>query len=130
MYILAVFLLLPQQVSPTQLVLDNPYVQVNSNAAPCATAKSSCGDRVIVGGGRGGFRGNQMGRGEIAVIPAGDASPPPEGHDYLEVALKPGHPPVKSPPVMIAPEKNSVLYDGDHLFIFEEKLDPAETRGR
>src|SRR5258708_34582219 len=111
MYILAVFLLL-QQASPATLVLDNPYVQVNKNAAPCAAAKSSCGDRVIVGLGTVAFRGKQMRRGEIAVVSAADSYPPPNGRDYLEVALKPGHPPVKSPPVMIAPEKNSVLYDG------------------
>ena len=45
-------------------------------------------------------------------------------------SLKPGHPPVQSPPVMIAPEKNDVLYDGAHLFIFEEKLNSGETRAR
>ena len=113
-----------------EMVLDNPYVQVNKNAAPCATAKPSCGDRVIVALGTVTFRGKQMRRGDIAVVGAADSYPAPDGRDFLEVALKPEHPPVKSPPVMIAPEKNSVLYDGDHLFIFEEKLDPAETRGR
>ena len=113
------------------VVLDNPYVQVSKNAAPCATAgKPGCGDRVIVALGAVTFRGKQMQRGDIAVFKATESYSPPSGGDYLEVALKPDHPPVKSPPVMIAPEKNTALYDGDRLFIFEEKLNPGETRER
>lgn len=115
-------------------MLDNPYVRVSKNAAPCAAAGApGCGDRVIVALGDVMFRGRQMRRGDIAVFGAAesaDSYAAPTGHDYLEVTLKPGHPPVKSPPVMMAPDKNTVLYDGPHLFIFEEKLNPGETRAR
>jgi hypothetical protein len=146
MAILTVFLLLLQvellydkssqdkASQDTSVVLDNPYFHVSKNAAPCATAAAGCGDRVIVALGDVTFRGKQMRRGDIVVFGAADrpaiSYDPPMGRDYLEVVLKPGHPPVQSPPVMIAPEKNDVLYDGAHLFIFEEKLDSGETRAR
>ncbi len=128
MGILTVFFLL---FAATDTVLDNPYVHVTKNAAPCAKAGTpGCGDRVIVALGAVAFHGKQMKRGDLEVFEAGKSYDAPTGHDYLEVTLKPDHPPVKSPPVMIAPEKNTVVYDGPHLFIFEEKLDPGETRAR
>jgi|SRR5580658_190162 hypothetical protein len=131
MAILTVFLLLLQAESSSKsAMLDNPYFHVSKNAAPCAAAAARCGDRVIVALGDVTFRGKQMHRGDIVVFDATDTYAPPTGRDYLEVALKPNHPPVQSPPVMIAPEKNDVLYDGAHLFIFEEKLDSGETRAR
>ncbi len=134
MAILTVFLLLLQGESSqgkSVVVLDNPYFRVSKNAAPCAAAGTAgYGDRVIVALGEVTFRGRQMRRGDIAVFGAADSYAPPAGRDYLEVTLKPGHPPVQSPPVMIAPDKNNVLYDGAHLFIFEEKLDSGETRAR
>jgi hypothetical protein len=49
---------------------------------------------------------------------------------YFAVNIKPQRPPVKSPAVLIPPDKNSILYDGDDFFIFEEKLDPGDTRAR
>lgn len=71
-----------------------------------------------------------MTRGEIAVFEARKSYTPPSGGDYLEVAFKPVHPVVKSPAVLIAPEKNSLLYDGAQFFVFEEKLEPGATRAR
>ncbi len=44
--------------------------------------------------------------------------------------IKPNHPPVESPREIILPEKNSIRYDGDHFFIFEEKLAAGDTRAR
>ena len=116
-------------------ILDNPYVAVSRNAAPCALAgKPGCGDRVVVALGpvhlatsRG---AREMTRGDIAVFKTQDSYTPPAAGDYLEVVLKPVHPPVRSPAVLIPPEKNSLLYDGDRFFIFEEKLPPGETRAR
>ena len=116
------------------VVLENGYVKVSRNAAPCASAvKAGCGDRVVVALGNadlvtpGGAR--KMTRGDIAVFETEDSYTPPAG-DYLEVAFKPHHPPVKSPSLLIPPEKNSLLYDGDRFFVFEEKLSPGETRAR
>ena len=130
---LIVLLWLLQAAGP--VVLENDYVKVSKNAAPCASAgKAECGDRVVVALGavelvtpRG---ARKMTRGDIAVSKAQDSYKPPAGGDYLEVAFKQFHPPVKSPAVLIPPEKNSLLYDGDRFFVFEEKLPPGETRAR
>ena len=117
------------------VVLENEYVRVSKNVAPCAPAhQAGCGDRVVVALGTVDLvtpRGaRKMTRGDIAVFGAPDTYTPPAGGDYLEVAFKPSHPPVKSPAVLISPEKNSLLYDGDRFFVFEEKLPPGETRAR
>ena len=39
-------------------------------------------------------------------------------------------PPVKGPGEMIPPDKNQMLYDGDQFFVFEEMLEPGDTRER
>lgn len=122
-----------QAASP--LILENDYVRVSKNAAPCASAgQANCGARVVVALGTvdlamaGGAR-KKMTRGDIAVFQAQD-SYSPSGGDYLEVVLKPSHPPVKSPAALIPPERNSLLYDGARFFVFEEKLPPGQTRAR
>jgi hypothetical protein len=108
------------QASP--VVLENEHVRVTRNAAPCASAPPECGDRIVVelGG---------ASRGTVNVFTPGVANSPPSG-EFLEVAIKPRRPPIKSPPVSIPPDKNSILYDGDAFVIFEEKLDPGDTRAR
>jgi hypothetical protein len=37
---------------------------------------------------------------------------------------------VLSPKENIPPEKNAVLHDGDRFFVFEERLEPGDTRPR
>ena len=104
-------------------VLENEHVRVVRNAAPCARGGPDCGERVLV------TLGSGPARGTVKVIPRDTSYMPPSG-DYLEVAVRPKRPPIKSPAVMIPPDKNSILYDGDDFFIFEEKLDPGDTRAR
>jgi len=104
-------------------VLENEHVRVMRNTAPCAKGGRDCGDRVIVA------LGTTADRGTIKVIPRSQPYTPPAG-DYLEVAIKAQRPPIKSPPIIIPPDKNSILYDGDDFFVFEEKLDPGDTRAR
>lgn len=119
------------QVAP----LENAYVRVTRDAAPCALASGpNCGDRVIVALGsielRAGASSRTLARGEIAVYNAGESYEPPTGGHYFEVAIKRDHPAVISPAESIAPEKNNVLYEGERLFIFEERLPVGETRAR
>jgi hypothetical protein len=110
-------------LQPSPAVLENEHVRVTRNVAPCAKGGPECAERILVSLGTG------PGRGTIKVIPRSEPYAPPAG-DYLEVAVKPRRPPVKSPSVLIPPDKNSILYDGDEFFIFEEKLDPGDTRAR
>lgn len=116
------------------VVLDNPYVRVSRDAAPCASASvPGCRDRVTVAMGdlvlRSGNAQRKLSRGEIEVFTAGQSYEPPAGA-YFEVAIKPDHPPVKSPAEMIPPDKNAMLYEGDRFFVYEERLAVGDTRPR
>jgi len=103
-------------------VLENDHVIVTRDAAPCAAAGPGCGDTIVVVLG-------EPNRGAIAVHQRGERYAAPTGK-YFEVNVRPSRPPVKSPAVLIPPDKNSILFDGDDFFIFEEKLDPGDTRAR
>lgn len=118
--------------------LDNDYVRVTRNASPCADAHPGCGPRVIVAlspiavaapRGRGGAV-TRLVRGDIKVFRAEETYEVRGDGPYVEVSLKPNHPKVQAPPVLIAPEKNALLYDGETFFVFEERLAPGETRPR
>ncbi len=123
------------QAVPGPLALENDYVRVSRDTAPCARAEPGrCEDRVILamaeivleaGGNR-----RAMKRGEVAVFKAGESYAPPTGGAYFEVAIKPNHPPVKSPPELIPPPKNLMVFEGAKFFIYEERLDPGDTRPR
>ena len=117
------------------VVLDNAYVTVTRNGAPCASAASpGCRARIVVALGafelRAAGKNRRLARGDIAVFGAGQSYAAPAAGEFLEVVLKPDHPPVQHPPARIAPEKNQTLYDGERFFIFEERLPPGETRAR
>src|SRR5690349_22287362 len=95
--------------------IDNDYVVVTRDAAPYAQVHAGIAERVIVALGDlelddHGTR-RQLARGDIAVFGPEDAYQAPNG-SFLEVAIKATHPPVQSPPEIIAPEKNALRYDG------------------
>jgi hypothetical protein len=119
----------------TGTVLENGYAVVTRNGAPCAADRApTCGDRVVVALGaielRAGGKVRRMQRGDIAVFAAGQPYDAPAAGEFLEVAIRPNHPPVERAPVHIAPEKNRIVYDGERFFVFEEMLAPGEMRAR
>ena len=129
-FLLAVLLL----QTPT-VALENEYVRVTRDGAPCASAATTgCGDRVIVALGEIElkFRASHrhMTRGDVAVFKAGESYDPPIGGSFFEVAIKINRPPVESPREIISPEKNAIRYDGQRFFIFEERLAAGDTRAR
>jgi quercetin dioxygenase-like cupin family protein len=129
-FLLAIWLLQAHTVA-----LENEYVRVTRDTAPCASsATPGCGDRVIVALGeielRFGKSRRKMIRGDIAVFKTGESYKPPVGGPFFEVAIKANHPPVQSPRELILPEKNVTRYDGERFFIFEEKLPVGDTRPR
>jgi hypothetical protein len=114
--------------------IDNEFVRITRDAAPCASGEvPGCADRVIVALGdielRSGQTHRKLSRGDVAVFGPGESYDEPAGA-YLEVTIKPDHPASDSPGETIAPEKNAMLYDADDFFIFEEKLAPGDTRAR
>lgn len=130
-----VLLLLSVCAFAGEIVLNNDYVRVTRDAAPCALAHvPECGDRVIVAIGdieltADGAR-RTMARGDIAVFGPEQSYEPPNGGSFFEVSIKADHPPVQSPGELIAPEKNAIRHDGEGFFVFEEKLEPGDTRAR
>jgi quercetin dioxygenase-like cupin family protein len=125
---------LAQGTANPLVVLDNDYVRVTKDAAPCATAVAGrCEDRVLVAMGaielKAGDAPRAMKRGDVAIFKAGESYQAPAGA-YYEVAIKPGHPPVKAPPELISAPKNLLVFEGAKFFIYEERLDPGDTRAR
>lgn len=115
-------------------VLDNPWASVHRGASPCADAGPGCGDRVVVSFGvvevtPDGGAPTLLGYGEVLVLPAGE-SYRVEGDDWAEVNVKTNRPPPAGPPETIPAEKNRRLHTGDGYFLFEERLEPGDTRAR
>ena len=123
---IAILLLL--QAAPTRPLLENEFVRVFKNGAPCAAGTESCGDRVFVALGALEIAGQKLERGDIRVFKAGAPYTPPKSGEYLEVSIKPGHPRVAAPSAGTPPPPgNKVLFDGSADFtVFEEKMQPGE----
>ena len=115
-------------------VFENDYVKVSRNEAPCAREAPGCRDRVILAMSplelRSGGKSRKMDRGEVSIFKAGDSYEPPDSGAYYEVVVKPQHPPVKCPAERIPPPKNTIVYDGERFFVYQERLAVGDTRAR
>jgi hypothetical protein len=130
----AIWLLLCWLPAPA-LAIDNAWVRVTRDAAPCASARTpGCGYRVLVAleqlDLRAGAASRRLVRGDISVFGPGEDYAAPAAGSYFEVAIKPDHPPALGPAEIIAAEKNAPLYDSADFFVFEERLAPGDTRAR
>jgi hypothetical protein len=116
--------------------LENAYVRVTRNAAVCASAQApGCAtDRVIVALSNVDVNSitgtRRLQRGDIAVFGPQENYVQPVAGAYFEVVLKADRPAVLSPQEIIPPEKNAVIHDGARFFVFEERLQPGDTRAR
>src|ERR1700730_16828965 len=130
MRILLVALLYLQTLQASPL-LENEFVRVSRNTAPCAAAAPSCGDRVLVALGSIEVSGQKMERGDVKVFKKGEHYSPPKSGEFLEVDIKPGHPKAIAPGAGTPPApENKILYDGKEFTIFEEKMQPGELSSR
>jgi hypothetical protein len=124
MIFVALLFLQAVQASP---LLENDYVRVFKNSAPCAMAAASCGERVVVALGSVEVNGQKLERGDIKVFKAGEHYSPPKTGDFLEVAIKPNHPKVIAPSAGTPPPPgNKILYDAQDFTVFAEKMQPGE----
>ena len=115
------------QAIQTSPLLENDFVRVFKNGAPCATAAASCGERVVVALGAVDVNGQMMERGDIKVFKPGERYSPPKTGDFLEVAIKPTHPKVMPPSAGTPlPPGNKILYDGKDFTVFAESMQPGE----
>jgi quercetin dioxygenase-like cupin family protein len=119
------------QTLPQSPVLENDFVRVFRNSAPCAGGAASCGERVVVALGSVEVNGQKMERGDIKVFKTGEPYSPPRSGEYLEVVIKSAHPKVIAPSSETPPAPdNKILHDGKQFTIFEEKMQPGETSSR
>jgi hypothetical protein len=115
------------QAVPTVPLVDNEFVRVFKNSAPCAAAATSCGERVVVALGPLELNGQKMERGDIKGFKAGERYSAPKTGNFLEISIKPSHPTVKPPAAGTpAAPHNKVLYDARDITVFEEKMQPGE----
>jgi hypothetical protein len=115
------------QAIPASPLLENDFLRVFKNSAPCAAAAASCGERVVVALGPVEVNGQKMERGDVKVFKTGERYIPPKSGDFLEVAIKPAHPKVIPPaPGTPPPPGNKILYDGKDFTVFAEKMQPGE----
>jgi quercetin dioxygenase-like cupin family protein len=122
--LLALLLLQAMQTSP---LLENDFVRVFKNSAPCAAAAPSCGERVVVALGSVEVNGQKLERGDIKVFKAGERYSPPKTGEFLEVTIKAAHPKVMPPSAGTPPPPgNKVLYDGEDFTVFAESMQPGE----
>jgi hypothetical protein len=130
MGILLVALLYSQTLQASPL-LENEFVRVSRNMAPCAAAAPSCGERVLIALGSIEISGEKMERGDVKVFKTSERYSPPKSGDYLEVVIKPGHPKAIAPDAGTPPAPdNKILHDGREFTIFEEKMQPGELSSR
>jgi hypothetical protein len=119
-------LLFFQAIQPAPLV-ENEFVRVFKNSAPCAAAAASCGERVVVALGSVEVNGRKMERGEIQVFKTGEKYSPPKSGNFLEVSVLPAHPKVLPPAAGTPPPPgNKILYDGKGFTVFAEVMQPGE----
>ena len=128
LFLVVLFSLQTMQSAP---LLENGFVRIFRNSAPCAAAAPSCGDRVLVALGSIELDGQHMKRGDVKVFTAGQRYSAPVRGEYLEVTIKPNHPKVNPPAAGTPPPPgNKVLYEGNNFIVFEEKMEPGELSSR
>jgi hypothetical protein len=114
------------------VALENDYVKVmRQSSIGFSEDNSIFGTRIIVALSNTKIEYNHflknLKRGDVSVYQSIERYKIIEG-DFFEVSIKTNHPKVKSPETWIEPLKNKVVYENNELRIFEERLDPGDTR--
>jgi hypothetical protein len=114
------------------VALENEFMKVLRDGAACTLANTpNFGTRIIVALDKIKFQSNRgtikIKRGQIAVFLENEYYDLPKG-SYFEIALKKNHPPLTKPSEWVEPTKNKVIYENAEFRVFEERLDPGDTR--
>jgi hypothetical protein len=114
------------------VALENEFMKVLRDGAACTSANTpDFGTRIIVALDKIKFKSNRgtikIKRGQIAVFLENEYYDLPKG-SYFEIALKKNHPPLTKPTEWVEPTKNKVIYEDAEFRVFEERLDPGDTR--
>ena len=114
------------------VALENAFMKVLRDGAACTLANTpNFGTRIIVALDKLKFKSNRgiikIKRGQIAVFLENEFYDLPRG-SYFEIALKKDHPPLTKPSEWVEPLKNKIIYENTEFRVFEERLDPGDTR--
>jgi hypothetical protein len=114
------------------VALENDYVKVmRQSSIGFSEDNSIFGTRIIVALSNTKIEYNHfqknLKRGDVSVYQSTERYKIIEG-DFFEISIKSNHPKVKSPETWIEPLKNKVIYENNEFRIFEERLDPGDTR--
>jgi hypothetical protein len=108
---------------------ENEYFKVTKNAV--ASNGPELGTRVVVALSDMRIKSDEgvskLSRGQVEVLKAGGKYSLRKG-EYFEVIVKKNHPALKSPEKWIEPSKIKVLYEDEQFRVFEEGLEPGDTR--
>lgn len=112
--------------------IDNPYFKVVRDGALFSSANTpTIGTRIIAALENIKFKSSRgkinIKRGEIAVFTENEFYDIPKG-SYFEIALKKNHPQLAKPSEWVEPTKNNIIYEDNEFRIFEERLNPGDTR--
>jgi hypothetical protein len=114
------------------IAIDNPYFKVVRNGALFSSANTpNIGTRIIAALDNMKFKSSRgkinIKRGEIAVFTENEFYEVPKG-SYFEIALKKNHPELAKLSEWVEPTKNKIVYEDNEFRVFEERLNPGDTR--
>ncbi len=114
------------------IAIDNPYFKVVRNGAQFSSSNTpNIGSRIIAALENIKFKSSRgkikIKRGEIAVFNENEFYEIPTG-SYFEIALKKDHPQLAKPSEWVEPTKNKIIYEDNEFRVFEERLNPGDTR--
>jgi hypothetical protein len=114
------------------IAIDNPYFKVVRDGALFSSANTpTIGTRIIAALDEIKFKSSRgkinIKRGEIAVFTENEFYEIPKG-SYFEIALKKNHPQLAKPSEWVEPTKNKIIYEDNEFRVFEERLNPGDTR--
>jgi hypothetical protein len=114
------------------IAIDNPYFKVVRDGSLFSSANTpNIGSRIIVALDNIKFKSSRgkikIKRGEIAVFTENEFYEIPKG-SYFEIALKKNHPELAKPSEWVEPTKNKIVFEDNEFRIFEERLNPGDTR--
>ncbi len=114
------------------VALENGYVKIFHNKAEFTKPDNpNIGTRIIVALSDVEIKSSKgikrLTRGGVAAFLKNESYETPSG-EYFEIGFKENHPPLKVPEKWVEPIKNKIIYEDDQIRIFEERLDPGDTR--
>lgn len=121
-----------QNIRSDSVALENGYVKIFHNRAYFSKANNpNIGTRVIVAladleikSSKGKIK---ISRGGVAAFLKNESYDIQSG-EFFEVGFKENHPPLKQPEQWLEPIKNTIVYEDNQIRVFEERLEPGDTR--